>query len=336
MTGTQTPKKNDDTTEIAELTENKYIKQLLNSKIIKYFSSDPSSKIALATAMITVGSFLVRLLDYMRWKGYLSLFSMNIDYSHYSASQGFSEFLLQAIVFVGFLTATSLSYLVIDSLWFAHGIRKISYSIRKTKFRSKIWRFAKETIEYVPIILGVFVVNCFLNFLLWTFTASAEIITYSSMLEWGVVLLTFAGLELVAANILLFANSTKRKREVKAKKKEAEKTDKEKLVDEISKSVKFKRPLVVDIALSSVSLYIFMLCTSAYFVGTWEAQQVDRFSFVENHYAVIYQDDDCYWTVFSTEDGDVLHLDTTRQKVIEIHGVEIEYRDYEEVTINYD
>lgn len=315
---------------------NNFKVRLSTNRLFKYFSTDPSSKIALATAMITVGSFVVRLLDYMRWKGYLSVFSMNIDYAHFSESQGFSEFLFQAIVFVGFAAATSLSYLVIESLSLAHGLRKMSYSIQKTKLRSKIWRFMKDTIERVPIIFGVFILNCFLNFLLWTFTASAEIITYSGLLEWGVVLLTFAGLELIAASVLLFANKTKLKREAKAKKKEAEKTDKEKLIDEVSKSIKIKRPLVVDIALSSMLLYVFMLCTSAYFTGTWEAHQVNRFSFAEGYYAVIYQDDDCYWTVFSSEDGDVLHLDTTRQKIIEIHGVEIEYRDYNDVVINYD
>lgn len=264
MSETQASKSECDTTEIAELTENTYIRHLLNNKVIKYFSTDPASKITLATALITIGSFIVRLFEYMRCKGYLSVFSINIGYAQFSVSQGFSEFLFQAIVFGGFVAATSLLYLVIESLWFAHSLRKMLYSVQKTKLRSRIRLFLNDTIQRVPLFIGVFVLNCFLNFLLWIFTASAEIITYSGLLEWGVVLLVFTGFELLTAGLLFFENKAKWKRKAEEKKKESEKTDNEKLIDEISKSVKIKRPLVIDIALSSVLLYVFLLFTSAF------------------------------------------------------------------------
>lgn len=336
MSETETQVTNNDAPKISELTENEHIKKFLNSKLFKYFSSDPATKIAVATAIITAGSFVVRLLDYMRWKGFLSVFSMDIRYADFSASHGFPEFLLHSTVFVGFAIATSLSYLVMESLCLARDIRKMTYSLQKTKLWLKVWWSIKDTVKKIPVMLCVFAVNSFLNFLLWTFSASAEIITYSGWLDWCIVLVTSAVLELIAAIILLIANKAKIKREIKEKKKNDAKSDQEKHIDEISKSLKIKRPLLVDIALSSVLLYIFLLCTSAYFAGTREARQADRFSFTEDQYAIIYQDDDCYWTVLSSEDGGVLRLDTTQQKVIEIVGTEIEYRDYKDVVINYD
>lgn len=336
MSEAETQVGNNDVPKISELTENEYIKRLFNSKFFKYFSSDPATKIAVATAIITVGSFVVRLLDYMRWKGFLSVFSMDIRYADFSANHGFPEFLLHSIVFVGFAIATSLSYLTIESFSFAHGIRRATYSMQETNLWQKIWWPIKDTITRIPLILSVIFVDFFLNFLLWTFSASAEIITYSGLSDWCIVLVTFAILEFIAATILMIANKAKIKREAKEKKKRDEKNEKEKHVDKISKSLKIKRPLLVDIALSSVLLYIFILCTSAYFAGTWEARLVDRFSLVENQYAIIYQDDDCYWTVLSAEGGNILHLDTTQQKVIEIVGTEIEYRNYKDVVINYD
>lgn len=335
MHETETTVSENDITKFSDLTENEHIKRLLNSKLFKYFSSDPATKIAVATAIITAGSFAVRLLDYMRWKGFLSVFSMDIQYADFSSSHGFPEFLLHSIVFVGFAIATSLSYLIIESLSFAQGIRKATYSIKKPKVWFKIWWPIKDTIKMIPLILCMFLVNSFLNFLLWTFSASAEIITHSGLTEWCIVLATFAVLELIAATILLITNKSKIKREVKEKKKNAAKSDLEKHIDAVTKPVKIKRPLLVDIALSSVLLYIFVLSTSAYFAGTWEARKVERFSFAENEYAIIYQDDNCYWTVLTSEKGGVLYLDATQQKVIEIPGTTIEYRDYKDVVINY-
>lgn len=334
MPETRTHVSDKDAPNLSELTENEHIKRFLSSKLFKYFSTDPATKITAATAVIAVGSFVVRLLDYLRWKGYLSVFSMDVRYADYSASYGVSEFLLHAIVFVGFMVATSLSYLVIESFWFGHGLQKTIDSIQRITVWLMIWRTIKEIKEKIPVVLLVLFVNSFLNFLLWSFTASAEIIKKSSLLDWGIVLVILDGLEFIAAGILLVAHNAKVKKETKEKKEKE--SEKEQLIDAISKSIRIKRPLVVDVALNSVLMYLFMLCALAYFSGTREAYTVERFAFVEDKYAVICQVDSCFWTVLSSKEGDVLHLDTTKQKFFEIVGAEIKYCDYKDVEIDYD
>ena len=324
------------TPELSELTQNESLKQILNSKLVKFFSDDPASKIALVTAVITAGSFLVRVLDYIRWKGYLSVFSMDIGYTQFSSSQGFSEFLLQAIVFIGFTTTTSMLYIAIDHLVTMWSLSKWLDSLQKTKLWLKIWHWVKDLIRNIPIFLCVCVLNGFLNFLLWTFTASAEILRHSSWLEWVIALIVLGVIEFVAAVFMLLVYHLKHKKEKRNEEKDNARSQRDKLINEIGASIKIKRPLVLDIALSTAVVYIFILCTSLFFMGIMQANNMKRFPLIEDSYAVVYQNDEYYWTVAASEERDSLSLDTTRQKVIEIPGVEIEYREYKEVEIDYE
>ena len=331
MTDTKFSSNTEKSPELSELTQNESLKQILNSKFVKFFSDDPASKIALVTAVITAGSFLVRVIDYIRWKGYLSVFFMDVSYIQFSAEKGFSEFLLEAVVFIGFTAATSITYLTVDRLDFLCNVSRLSCSTPGLKLYQKAWRVIKDIVASIRLIFSTFALNCLLNLLLWRFTASAKVIQYSGWLEYVIALLAFAVIEFVAAGILFL----KKKREATVKRRRKRKNN-DQAGDTMGSLLKVRHPIMVDIALSSVSIFLFMLCTSAYWLGTVEAKQKVHFSFVDDNYAVVYQDDDCYWTVYATEENGTLQLDATRQKVIEIQGVEIQYREYKEVEIDYE
>lgn len=313
-------------TNIEDLTSNQYVKQLLNSKIAKYFSKDSSSKIALATAAVTLGSFLIRALGYMRAKGYLSVFSMSIEYVDYAANQGFSAFLFESVIFIGLMITTALSYLGIESLYSSHCLRKATYSVVKTKFLQKVRRLVKDTAEYIPIGASIFLVKAIFNALIWLFSASAEIIVLSGVLQWAVVLLVFSTIESICAAVMLYSNNKKGKTEKNKQKRAA---------TEQKKAFKFLRPAIIDLALNTVILSIFLYSTVAYFSGVWNARQADTFSIIEGNYAIIYQSNDYYWTVKAAEENNVLTLNTTTQKAIPIAGVEIEKKAFSRVNIDY-
>ena len=142
MSNNQTPANSN------ESTVNILVDRIRNTKLYKYFSTDTASKIALITAIITAGSFVIRLLNYLYWKGYLSIFSFNLGYVDFSINQGFQEFLLHAIVFIGLAVATSLSYLVIDYLWSQYNLIYHKY---KLKLHLIIWHSIKGTIKGLPL-----------------------------------------------------------------------------------------------------------------------------------------------------------------------------------------
>lgn len=324
-----------DITDLMDLTDNQFVKELLGSRVVKFFAKDPSSKIALATALITLGSFLVRTLDYMRLKGYLSVFSIPIEYVDYSANQSFSYFLFQAIVFIGFAIPISMSYLAIESLWFSHNMRKITYSIVKMKILCKIKNFITDTVKSIPLFVLIFLLNGMFNTLLCIFLAKPVFFTFSGIIEYVAVLIIFFLFELVVACLILFLHNYKLKMESRVKEKEKKKTAMEKQIEAAAKHIKIKRPAIIELALSSVFVLVFILSTTAYFMGIWDAHQQKSFSIVDGNYAIIYQCNDNYWTVAATESKNTLTLDTTHQKVIPISGCEIEKHEYDGIIINY-
>lgn len=331
----QANENNPDVVNLSDLSENQYIKRLLSNKIVRYFCDDPSSKIALVTAIITLGSFSIKMLDYLWWKGYLSVFSINIESVNYSGNYGFSEFLLQAIIFAGLIVAISLSYLAVESLWMSHSLRKAAYSITKTKLYAKFVRFIKETISKIPMLAIVVLLKAFINALLWIFTASPKILTNSSIGEWVATIFTFSLIELITACCILIGHNRKIKAEIKAQEKEKQKTHVEKKREAVLKSIRIRRPILIDLSLNSVVLLMFLMSTVAYFAGMRDANSTTSFPFVEENYAVIFQNDENYWTVAATADGEVLKLDTTHQRIVPISGSEIIHKGYSDVKIEY-
>ena len=318
--------------EVESLTDNQYIKQLLNSKIFKYFSKDTSSKITLATAVVTLGSFLIRALDYMRLKGYLSVFSVPIEYVNYSANQGFSGFVFQAIIFIGYMLATCLSYLGIELMWSQHDLRKARYEIEKTKFLARIHCWLVDAKKAIPVLLCIVLIKSFINALIWMFSSSAKIINSFGIPDWMLIVLFFSVVEFIVASIMFFRNKRKNR---KAKENEM-KEDVRKQQQEMERVIRNQRPPLFDIATSSIVILVFLLSTMMYFCGVWTAHATNEFLIVEEKYAVVYQTGDYYWTVATTEEDNVLTIDTTHQKVIAVEDVETERREFVDVIIGYE
>lgn len=316
--------KSNETSDTEGIINNQYINQLLDTKIAKYFSKDTSSKIALATALITLGSFLIRVLGYMRTKGYLSVFSMSIEYMDYSANHGFSAFLFESVIFIGLMVNTALSYLGINWLYSSHCLRKATYALRKPKFFEKVRRFVKDTVKYIPTGAMICLVKAVFNVLVWLFFAPAKTITLLGALHWLVVLLTLSVLESICATAILYADNKKRK----VTKNKHKKTEQ-------NATLKLRQPIIVDFALSIVILSVFMCSSIAYFSGIVDAHQTVTFPIIGEDYAIVYQSNDYYWTVKSAEKNNVLTINTGTQKVIPIAGLEIEKKTFSHVHITY-
>ncbi len=299
--------------------ENKYWEQLLNSKIIKFFSKDTSTKIALITFVITIGSLLIKILGYIYLRGYLSVFSVPIDGVGYSSNQGFLGFLINIIFFIGWTIAISLVYLAIEVLVRQHNLSKAAKIIGKTTISQRIKFLFSDIIKFLTILLKVLVLTGIVNILLLTLQTSGKLISYSKI-EWAVALLCFLILEITTASYI-YGSSRKRKKikvQTKLTNKEA---DLEKVKKEIASS---QRNPLVDIATTQVIIMIFLYVAGIYVAGLWEARQKKAFPIIEGRYAVIHQDQQRYWVIGAQGvDTESLVLNTTTQKILETNGVEL-------------
>ena len=321
--------------ELSDDIDNQYVKRLLNNKIIKFFSQNTSPKIAIVTALITIGSFFIKVLGYMRLKGYLSIFSISIDSVGYSSNHGFIEFLINAVTFIGLAIAVAMTDIVIEFLIRQYQLRKITYSITKATFFQKVKRFFSDIKESFLLLLATLFFTELINILLSIYMASGRPFFTFTIIEWFAVLLMLTVIEIITAALILFIRSIKNRKQRKKKKPAATETERE--LEGIKKKVMpvQKSPLI-DIITSSVVLLFFLYSTSAYLSGALSAQQKKSFPIIEGRYAVVHQDQQHYWVIASQEKNvDSLLLNTTSQKILDIHDIELTIKSYKEVVIQY-
>lgn len=317
---------------------NQYLRQLLNHKFIQFFSKDTPTKIAAATALITIGSFLINVLGYMRLKGYLSVFSIAIDGVGYSSNRSFLEFLINAVTFTGLAITVSLAYIIIEFFVQQHKLRRAIYSISKTTTLQKSKRLLSDMITSLPILTAALLAIGLINILLWICMASGKLIFSSTIIEWISVLIILTIIELITAAIFFFVSCMQKRKQIKAKKKAALATKAEKELEDIKKrAISSQKNPVADLITSSAIVLFFLYSASAYLSGILSAQQMKSFPMIEGRYAVIYQDQQRYWTIASQESNtNTLLLNTTIQKIIDANGIELNIKTYHKVTILYE
>lgn len=314
--------------------DNEYLKRLLNHKLLRFFRQNTTTKIALATAIITTGSFFIKVLSYMRLKGYLSFFSISVDSVGYTSNHGFAEFLINGITFIGLAIAVSLAYIIIEFFVNQHELRKIRHSITVGTFFKKVELLFSDIKSSALLFLAALFFIELINLLLWTYMASGKSIFTYTIIEWSASLLVFTIIEIITAVLILFFRSVKNKKLIKEKKRTESLTQAEREIEEIKKKVmSSQKSPFIDIITSSAVLLFFLYSTGAYLFGAFSAQQKKTFPIIEDSYTVVYQDQQHYWVIASQEQDDVLLLNTLNQKILDINGIEVMIRSYDEIVI---
>lgn len=330
-------KENKENIDSQQPVDDEFVKRIMNSTVFKFLSTGTADKITLATTVVALGSFFIRVLAYLKLKGYLSVFSMSVNHVDFSANQGFSEFLLYAVFFMGLVIGTAVVYLLVDHLWFSHRLRKAANSVLKQSVWKRFGRIIRDTISFVPVLVVTIALQIWFNFLLCLLIQSPEVISKSGFKDWILLIGFLMASETVVAFVMV-ASDTKKKRKVKSK-EDKEQDEKEQAIEQLAKRIvrasKRKPPMVLDWAMSFISIAVFLYSAMAYCGGILEAKQTKHFSIVEEQYAIIYQSSETFWTVACAEDDGILTLDTSKQKIMSSNDIEIQKKTFSEVVINY-
>lgn len=328
---------NSENVDSKQLPDNEFVQHIMNSKIFKFLSNDTSGKITLATTAVALGSFFIRVLAYLKLKGYLSVFSMSIRHVDFSANQGFSEFLMYAVFFIGLMMGTAVIYLNVDHFWFSHRIRKAANSILKQSIWKKIVCFLRDTISFAPVSVVTFLLLIWFNYLLCLLLLSPVTTSEAELKDW-IMIVAFLMVSETAIACILFATAAKKKKGRTKEDEEQEEKNQaiEELAEKIVERTKRKTPVVLNLAMSFVSIAVFVYSAMAYWGGILEANQTKNFSIIEEKYAIIYQTSETFWTVACAEDNGILTLDTSKQKIISADDIEIQKRTFSDVVIEYE
>lgn len=310
---------------LADLTENAYLKEALNSKIIKYFSVDVGTKIGVITALSTAGALVIKILDYIKCQGYLSVFSMEIKFSGYSAGQGLSKLLVQAVSFMAFALTVSMFY------WLFESCRNHFVGIKAEGKKKKFIRFLQEICSVLSELLMLIVFCAIINmFLLFTLAKPAAI-AHSGIREYIISLGVLIVLQIVLAAILFFVSHFKlilKNHNISGRKSKRQSNGGEPLVNPT-----INKNIWLDTNVLSILLVILVCVTYFYCWGKTDAVNTRDFPIIDNRYAVVYQYDGNYWTVRASEIQNKIILDTKYQKAIPVDNTEIEFRHYNTVSI---
>lgn len=311
--------------------DNKDLKFLLNNKLFKFFSNNTSNKIAFSTIVITMGSFFVKILIYMRLKGYLSFFSISTDSVGISSDHGLYEFLINGIIFLGIAIAISLCYILIESFLNHYKLMKMKYLMTKNTFLKKLELFFSNIKNLALLtIIGLFIIES-INFLLLICIVSGKLFFTFKLFEYFYPLLYLTIIEIITTVILIFFNSIKIKNigNVRSITKDQEE------IEAIKKTyISSQKNFFVEATTSFIVLLFFFYSTLAYVSGTISAQDKKSFPIIGSNYAVIYQDQQNYWLIESKEQNeDILLLNTSSQKILGVSGISVKIKTYEEVVI---
>ena len=175
------------------------------------------------------------------------------------------------------------------------------------------------------------------NYLLCVLLLSPTTASETGVKDWIMTIAFLMVSETVIACILFVTAAKKKKGRTKEDKAQEEtKQSIEELAEKIVQRTKIKKPVILDLAMSFVSIAVFVYSAMAYWGGILEAKQTKHFSIVEEKYAIIYQTSETFWTVACAEDNGILTLDTSKQKIISADDIEIQKRTFSDVVIEYE
>lgn len=307
-----------------------YSKELQDSKFLKLFSQNPSAAIAIATAIITIGSFVINFFRYTFLRGYLSVFSISIDNVGYSSSHGISGFLFDCINFIGLIVVLFIFHKYI-----------IQYTVKKYKKRKRekfkdSATFSKKSdctfldvMEYLERIFVALLIGLTINFSLLSSIFPVKYMRDEE--KYALLALIFlTTIELIISALIFFLFSNKKKRPIIKKDKREESLPKTK--QEVESALSSKTIIRVDFY---DLLAVFCIISTFYSFGAIFARLKTTFPIIENEYAVVYQNQQHYWTIAAQEKNDgVLLLNTQNQKILDVNGVEVIIKSFKEVEIS--
>ncbi len=324
--------------ELLQLTDNETIQQFLGSKLIKFFSNDPTTKIAIVTAIITVGAFAIRLLDYIELKGYLMAYSIPIEYVNYSANQGFSNLLVNGIIFIGVGFGVLASYFLVESIWVDFLLQRELNKIMHLKFRIRLQLFLEDLFTNLKKLMIVLIVHSLFNSLTFAFV-SEKLLTRIMIMEWLVGITVLSLFETFIGIVLYISSVRKKNKKDKVAEKEREKRARQErfknnseLYTKLIEKVYTPFPLVLEVGNNIILYVFFVLALTSYFSGYMGAVNEKDYSLIEKNYAVVYQSDGYYWAV-AAEVGDDLVINRERQRLIPVDNVEIQKMTFDNVVI---
>lgn len=316
-----------------------FVEKLVKSKVIRFLSKDTSTKIAIATATITLGSFAIKILGYLRLKGFLSVFSISAETVNHSTNRWLLEFLINALLFIGLAVATSFIHILIEFLISSSKHRKVVYSLTKYTLWEKLKLRSTDFIKSFPFFVVMLIMILFINFI-WLYLSSIKSIFSLSSAELFFMISLLSVFEMLTAAAIVFFDSIKRKRKLKNQKSQEDMSEDAIVIDKITKEIVKKssserKNAFMELAGSTLFILFFIYSGLMYLFGVQEAQHTKSFSIIEDRYAVIYQNDEYYWTVIASESNATLLLNVSRQKIMKIDGVETCSKNFDDVIILY-
>ena len=78
------------------------INKISKSKYFEYFKTNTLLVVTISSAIITIGSFVIKLFDYLELKGRLSVYNIASEYIKINTPDNFVSFVNRSVVFIGF------------------------------------------------------------------------------------------------------------------------------------------------------------------------------------------------------------------------------------------
>lgn len=274
-------KRNNRVDEFNLLTNNPFCK-LLNRK-------EMSSLIVVLTALITFGSFVIKLLYYVGLKGFLYQYGISINSINYLNYNGLFDFLYYFFIFIGFAMPIYLFYYDFKILLFY-----IPHKAAKTAFKYLLC-------------------PTFLIFLLNIFTSI--IIKDNFIIIWSMLYLnlffSMVIFEIIMALIFVILF------------KIISLIEKKIYIEYIEKDKNAKKNINLYVVLITIFIPLFTIMSFAYIEGKNIAKTKCNYCIISRKYAVIYQNENYYWTipVSINEDEGSIELYTHAYQIIDKNGV---------------
>jgi hypothetical protein len=281
------------------LFSNNPIGELLRSKEMQYFSQNVVSSIAVLTALITFGSFIIKLLYYVGLKGFLLKYGIPINSINYLNYNGLFDFLYYFFIFIGFAMPIYFFYYNFKIILF--------YKSFKSAFKYLIYPFF--------LILLLNVVICFIT--------KDDYIKFGSI-EYLELFISMIVIEIIIALIFVISFKISNLLEKKFFRKYIIKENNTK------KNINLYGVIII------ICIILFVISSLVFTEGKNIAKSKKQYCIINEQYAVVYQNENYYWTipVIIDEEEDKIDLYKYEYKIIDKNGVTLVPESFESAKIN--
>lgn len=327
--------------DIEELLQNPIVSKILNSRITTYFKKNTGAKIAVITAILTAGSFVVQLFSYVYTKGLLSVYDVSIDTV---LNDGLFKFLMYAVSFIGIMISIAFLYLILRYIFKVKKNKKPEQAAeeQRKKQHGKIKCFFQGLIKPLEglssIIVGLFIVG-FVNYWILVCVLPPKLVFSNSIVSWVISIAFLMFIEIVGILFVTlikhFKNSKKEKLEKNYDKSEHQRETKKSSSEGLFRKTNPIFALLTNLIVFTTLFVIFSFSALAYYMGVYQATKITSYRFVNENYAIIYEDNQHYWLVRAEDEAGKLKVYTPTQKIISVEGVETTRKNFQEVEFIY-